>query len=158
METFSTLTPERQAEKLARINTRWGQLHALEKEWGDKVYKYILLTNSGGVIATLGFLGTASKALDLNSARWALLAFITGVLLTGVAVAHRYHRSAGLFWGYRDDVNRYLADKLPWEAVAKQDDARSIKRGGWGLILPYACLGAFWIGCFIGGAALLRAS
>ena len=158
MESFTKLTSEQQAQFIARVNTRWGQLHALEKEWGEKVYKYLLLTNSGGAIATLSFLGTSSKALDMVSARWALLAFVVGVLLTGVALAHRYHRFAGLFWDYRADANKYFKDKLPWETLVEQDNDRSNKRGGWALILPYACLSAFWIGCIMGGVSLLRAA
>lgn len=158
MDSFSKLTQEQQTQFIARINTRWGQLHALEKEWGDKAYKYLLLTNAGGAIATLSFLGTSSKALDMVSARWALLAFVFGVLLTGITVAHRYHRFANLFWDYRIDANKYFKDKLPWGTLIEQDDERSIRQGGWALILPYACFATFWVGCLLGGLALLRAT
>lgn len=157
MALYSQLGPEQQTQVLARVNSRWSQLHALEKEWGEKAYKYLLLTNTGGAIATLSFLGTASKALDTSWARWALCAFVAGVLMTGVALAHKYHNSANLFWDYRADANLYLDDKMEWKNLWAADVKRSVKRGGWALWLPYACLLTFWSGCIIGAVAILKA-
>lgn len=158
MDAFTKLSQDRQTYYIARVNTRWGQLHALEKEWGERAYKYLLLTNSGGAIATLSFLGTSSEALDTFWARWALLSFVFGVVITGVAIAHRFHRLSALFWSYKTDANNFFKDRLPWETLVEQDNNRTTKPGGWSLILPYTSLGSFWIGCTLGGIAMLRAS
>ena len=39
------------------INERWSQLYELEKEWGKEAIKYLMLTNAGGAVATLSFIG-----------------------------------------------------------------------------------------------------
>lgn len=51
----------------AYINRRWGQLYELEKEWGERALKYLFLTNSGGAIATLSFLGAAKELTGVGT-------------------------------------------------------------------------------------------
>ncbi len=65
MALYSQLDPATKEVINAQINRRWGQLYELEKEWGEKALKYLFLTNSGGAIATLSFLGAAEELTAL---------------------------------------------------------------------------------------------
>ena len=55
---------EESEEKVKFIDARWAQLHEIEKESADNIFRYLLLVNSGGAIATLSFLGASSVALE----------------------------------------------------------------------------------------------
>jgi hypothetical protein len=154
MEKYSELSPEKQASFLGRVNQRWGQLHALEKDWGEKAYKYLFLTNSGGVVATLTFLGAKPDNLDFTAAKLALMLFVVGVVITGIATAHRLHRTSWLFKSYRQDSQDYFQGKLTWEQLYKLDEDRATQPNAWSYLLPYSCLATFIAGCAAGGFAL----
>ena len=55
---FSETPKELRDERVEHINTRWGQLYELEKESGHTALSYLFITNSGGAVATLAFIGT----------------------------------------------------------------------------------------------------
>ena len=56
---FSSYPQEFKNNQVNIINQRWKQLYELEKEWADKATKYLFLTNSGGSIAVLSYMGAA---------------------------------------------------------------------------------------------------
>ena len=85
MELFTKQDPAVRQTLNAHINQRWGQLYELEKEWGERALKYLLLTNSGGAIATLGFLGASPTAINMLGAKISLFLFVLGVFLVGVS-------------------------------------------------------------------------
>lgn len=118
-------TPEDQrAKRQTYIQTRWGQLSDLSTNWADEAIKYLLIVNTGAMAASLGFIGTMAH---LRSAQWpkvALSLFAAGVVLVGVYHAVRYHRVEWLFKGWRNDVASYSDDKLNWNELLNQDEAR----------------------------------
>lgn len=158
MDKYPELPAEQQTHFLGRVNQRWGQLHALEKDWGEKAYKYLFLTNSGGAIATLSFLGAKSEDLNVTAAKLALALFVVGVIVTGIATAYRLHRVSWLLKGYRQDSQAYFQGKLTWEALYKTDEKRATDFDLWSYLLPYSCLTAFIAGCAVGGFALFGGS
>jgi len=81
MEPFSKQDPALRKILGGYINQRWEQLYELEKEWGERALKYLLLTNAGGAIATLSFLGTSPAAIKMPGAKIAChLLLYRGVL------------------------------------------------------------------------------
>jgi len=83
MEMFSSTDKELRQQRIDYVNTRWGQLYELQNHWGEKAFRYLLLTNSGGAIATLGFLGASESTLNITGAKVALFLFIAGIFLVG---------------------------------------------------------------------------
>ncbi len=51
MEKYSKTEPDIRNQRIDHLNTRWGQLYNLEKDWGERAVRYILMTNSGGEIS-----------------------------------------------------------------------------------------------------------
>ncbi len=96
------------------INQQWGQLYELEKDWGERAIRYLLLTNSGGAVATLSFLGASQKALNLLGAKIWLALFVLGIFFVGIAVAKTFHHMSGLFKAWKTDVENYHSDKITW--------------------------------------------
>lgn len=150
---FSQMTEVRQQQVIDAVNRRWGQLHGLEKEWGERVYKYLLLSNSGGAVAMLSFLGTG-KAAHLMASQLALVAFVLGVIITGCGLARIYHRMDRLFSKYKDDARQFFADEIEFGEVAKRDEGRSDKEPLMAYVLPYAAFFLFIGGCVVAAYGL----
>jgi hypothetical protein len=156
MPKFSSLAPEIQEKLIASVDGRWAQLYGMERDWGAKVYKYLLLTNSGGAIALLSFLGT-DKAPKVLAAKLALMCFVLGVVMLGVAVAHRYVRVSRLFDTYQRDAGEYFADQIDHKELRERDKQRYTRKSWLQRGLPYSCFALFITGCIWGGWALFSA-
>ncbi len=146
MELFSKQDPAVRESLNSHINQRWGQLYELEKEWGERALKYLLLTNSGGAIATLGFLGASPEAINMLGAKISLFLFVLGVFLVGVTTAKTFHHMSGIFKAWKADVDHYYSDKINWEHLHQQDKTRAVE-DFWDYAIPYLSFG-----CFVGGS------
>jgi len=146
MEFFSKQDPTVRQSLNSHINQRWGQLYELEKEWGERALKYLLLTNSGGAIATLGFLGASPAAINMLGAKISLFLFVLGVFMVGVTTAKTFHHMSGIFKAWKADVDHYYSDKITWEHLHQEDKKRAVE-GFWDYAIPYSSFG-----CFIGGS------
>jgi hypothetical protein len=153
MEKFSKLEQAVRDNLVNHINQRWRQLYELEKEWSDRAFRYLFLTNSGGAIAVLSFFGASDKALDFAMLKAALLLFALGVLFVGVATAKTYHRIAGLFKQYRNEADHFFNDKITWEYLTEEDTKRS-KPTFWAYFFPYVSFACFIVGIVLGSLAL----
>ncbi|HVS26749.1 MAG TPA: hypothetical protein VHE58_05560 [Burkholderiales bacterium] len=146
MENFSKLEPPVRDRLIGHIDRRWRQLYELEKEWGERALKYLFLTNSGGAIATLSFLGAYDKALNLVSTKIALFLFVFGVFLAGVSTAKTFHHMSRLLKEYKLGVEHFYSDKVSWDYLIEEDKKRA-EASFMDYAIPYASFG-----CFVGGS------
>jgi len=146
MELFSQQDPALRESLNTYVNQRWRQLYELEKEWGERALKYLMLTNSGGAIATLSFLGASSQTINLLGAKISLFLFVLGVFLVGVSTAKIFHNMSHLFKLWKEDVENYQSDEITWEQLQEQDKNRVVN-SFLDFAIPYASFG-----CFIGGS------
>lgn len=153
MELFSKQDPAVRQSLNSHINQRWGQLYELEKEWGERALKYLLLTNSGGAIATLGFLGASPAAINMLGAKISLFFFVLGVFLVGVSTAKTFHYMSHLFETWKADVNHYYSDKITWEHLQEEDKKRAAE-DFWDYAIPYTSFGCFIAGSVSGAISL----
>lgn len=137
------------------INQRWSQLHALEKECAERVVKYLLLTNSGGGVAVLSFMGTSEKARAAFESRFALLFFVLGVIFIGFFNFWAFHRVSNLFHSWKTDAKNYSAGKISWEYLVEEDDRRS-NPSKWAKIWGYGSFIFFIFGCIFGAMSLFK--
>ena len=143
---FSKQDPSVRQSLDVHINQRWRQLYELEKEWGERVLRYLLLTNAGGAIATLGFLGGYPTAIKMLGVKISLVLFVLGVFLVGVSTAKLFHDMSHLFKSYKSDVEHYYADKITWGHLREEDKKRAVE-DFWDYAIPYSAFS-----CFIGGS------
>lgn len=146
MELFSKQDPNTRQALGVHINRRWGQLYELEKEWGERALKYLFLTNSGGAIATLGFVGAAYSSINTVWAKVALFLFVAGVFLVGISTAKTFHHMSHVFKSWKQDVEKYYEDKITWAHLQEQDKDRAVE-DFLDYAIPYASFA-----CFIGGS------
>jgi hypothetical protein len=147
MTNYSQVSLEIQRQYIERINQRWSQLYHLQKEWADKAINFLFLTNSGGAIAMLGFIGATQHVHLLVVMGLGIM--LLGLISVGVLVAHVYHQMTGLFDAWRKDVREYFIDRISWEKLNSDDDLRS-KDPVLNLCLGYASLGCFITGITLG--------
>ena len=152
-ELFSNQSLPTQNILVGRINERWRQLHALEKEWAERAVQYLFLTNAGAAIATLIFLGASEKAFNRTGLKWSLALFVGGLILVGFVIAKTYYHMSGLFKHYRRAVDSYFHDQITWDDMNRQDVRRSEDKFV-GHVLPWAAFLFFALGCIGGGYSL----
>ncbi len=148
---FSELETNYREVTIDYIHQRWEQLYQLEKEWGDKAVKFLFLTNSGGAIASLSFLGTVTN--QNLWAKLALVSFIVGILFVAVIIARAHKHMSNLFEGYQKDVDLFYKDMLSVDELYKNDSKR-VESFSWEYLFPYTSLGCFISGCALGGFGL----
>jgi len=153
MENFSQLDASVRDNLVRHIDNRWEQLYSLEKDWGEKSLRFLLVTNAGGAIATLSFLGASDEALNLRGTKIALFLFVVGVLFVGISVGKNFHHMSKLFKSYKVDVDKFFKDKISWQSLNDEDSKRA-KETFLDYVFPYLSLVCFISGCIAGAFAL----
>jgi hypothetical protein len=146
---FSTCpSPEIRNNQINFINQRWKQLYDLEKEWSDNAIKYLFLTNSGGAVAVLSYMGSAGTLFRLSMAI-ALCSFLLGLIIVGWVNSLIYQDMKNLFNEWKTDTNKYFTDQIEWETLLKNDENRS-KDNVWAIRCAYISFICFIAGVVIG--------
>lgn len=139
------------------ITRRWTELNALRKEWIDKAISFLVLTNAGGAVAVLSFMGTSDKVRAMRGPQFTLICFAVGVIVAGIFIAQQFHRLDSMFKGYHSDSEEYLSNKIVWDKLKTQDDRRS--KASWiDYALAYVSFVLFIGGCFLGALSLFKPS
>jgi hypothetical protein len=103
------------------------------------------MTNAGGAVAMLSFIGAAESVRNAPWSKIVLGLFLLGLILVGIVKAHSYHHVADIYNHWKKASGDYFGDKIVWEYLTQKDDEVSAPKK-----LPYVlAYGAF--ACFIGG-------
>ncbi len=135
------------------INERSYQLYGLVKEWANSSIKYLLVTNGGGAIATLSFIGTSNKHIDCLTSI-ALVLFVLGIISVGIHHVIIYKKMQKLFNNWNSLVKSHYEEHYPFKALV-EDDARSSKDTLKDTLFAYSSFGCLLLGCIFGGISLL---
>jgi hypothetical protein len=127
------------------INNRWSQLNGLSKEAADRAINLLFLTNAGGAIATLSFLGAVEPLRQQWAPKAALFLFILGVILVGTYTAFWVHHVEHLGWYWRRDSNRFFEGQITWQTLNGDDDERAYGKTTRFYVVGYLSFGClFW--------------
>ncbi len=148
-------TPEQRAHRVEHINRRWKQLYDLEKERAENAIKYLLLTNSGGAVAVLSFMGASEKARILVGPKLALLCFVIGIVSIGVFNIIQYYHIAKLFVMWKKDSEKYFENPSEWKKLIDDDTKRS-KTSIWSHVVGHLSFLMFISGCIFGAISLFK--
>ena len=154
MELYSKISAELRKARIDYVNQRWSQLYSLEKDAAEEALKMLFLTNAGGAVANLSFIGAIGKNQIHVFAKISLACFILGLIFVGIAKAKQFHHMSRFFKHWKKEVGEYFKDALTWEELDRRDDARA-KEDLLDYAFPYASFGCFLIGCAYGFSALL---
>ncbi len=137
------------------INRRWKELYELESEAEKEALKFLFITNSGGAVATLSFMGASENIRNNGFAVASLILFVVGLVLLGITRAIILKKLNSVFRGYKSDVFDYFDQEKRYRQVLNNDEERSKS-----IFQPYlfGCLSAIALitGFITGGIALLK--
>jgi|HubBroStandDraft_2_1064218.scaffolds.fasta_scaffold177347_2 hypothetical protein len=148
-------TPEQRSHRIEYINRRWKQLYDLEKERADQAIKYLFLTNSGGAVTVLSFMGASEKARTSLGPIFALSCFVVGIILIGIFNIIQYYHMAKLFALWKQDSEKYFENPAEWTNIIQGDNKRS-KTSIWAHIVAHGSFITFIAGCICGTINLLK--
>lgn len=151
-------TPEpARSGRLKYVDTRWEQLLRLVEESELRALKYLTLTNAGGAIATLSFLGASEAVRKLLLPKISLGLFVFGVFSVGVLTALSVHKMGFLFREWKTTANNYTSDEITWGALLSDDSARVANGRCIIITVAYIAFSCFIAGSFVGLWALFTA-
>ena len=136
-------------EQLTFVDTRWDQLNTLTKDATDKALTFLMLTNSGGAIATLSFLGAVKDIRSQWPPKIALALFIIGIILVGIFSSMWVHHIEHLYMSWRKDATRFIEGHVDWKTLTQDDETRSFAK-----ITRFYVAGYLSFFCFVAGAAI----
>ncbi len=154
MNKYSELNDKIRKEYCDYIETRWGQLYELQKEWGDKAIKMLFVINAGGAIAILSYMASSNSTITA-AVIFTLCCFFIGIILVGTLVARTVHCMKNLYEGWTTDVNKFYKDEIEWKKLIELDENR-IPNELPDFIIGYASFATFIIGSIVGVTGLLK--
>jgi len=107
---------------------------------------YLFLTNAGGAVAVLGFLGSQSSGAIPWGPLLALGFFGVGVLLVGIIKFYRFSYFSAVAHDWSANAALFYDDKINFEELVKRHGLRRREP-----LWPY-CVGYFSFFCFFGGS------
>jgi hypothetical protein len=144
-------------EEARYIDIRGSFLSQLFFLWIGRVQQYLFLTNSGGAIAVLSFMGASENVRAMLGPKWSLGFFVLGLILVGLLSAYQLHRSAMLNSEWRESLQQFFNGRITWEALTEGDQKRSYVVTGWfGYLAGYGSFICFCAGSIIGLVLLFQ--
>jgi hypothetical protein len=134
-QSYQKRSPEEQQHVQSYINERWSQLYGLVKAATSEAFSFTFLTNAGGAIAVLGFMGASEIARSSAGAKTSLLLFALGVVSAGLLRLFYLRHVTGMLNSWASDAKRFYADQISEEQMDSDDDVRT---NGWLLKAQYA--------------------
>ena len=150
---FSKEIPPIQQSRYGVATERWAQINTLRNQWIEKALRFLILTNAGGAVAVLSFIGNSDEARRMFGPRFALSCFALGIIVAGIFIAIQFHRFDFMFRGYHSDSAKYFSDEIEWDELKKNDDDRSGPHSI-DYVWPYISFILFILGCIAGGLSL----
>ncbi|MDQ8205718.1 hypothetical protein [Pelagicoccus sp. SDUM812003] len=139
----------------SRINQRWEQLYELEKESALSALQYLFLTNAGGAVATLAFIGTSGVYKIGLGSKFALAFFVLGVIFSGISRAKQFHHLNKVFKNWRRLVSEFRSGKKTWNEINEEDEKLAVS-DFFDYAFPYASFICFILGALIGFFTLIQ--
>ena len=137
------------SSRLKYVETRWNQLLRLVEDSELRALQYLFLTNAGGAVATLSFLGGSQLVRKLLMPKISLGFFVFGIFTVGVLTALSTHRMTGLFREWKSSAEKYTSDGISWGTLLANDNER-VEKGRWLVV----AIGYIAFACFIAGSSI----
>jgi hypothetical protein len=146
-----TLMDEYEKAALSVTNTLGKSL----REWADKATNYLTITNAGGAVAVLSFLGNSAElGRHFGFIHGALILFTVGVLSAGVLIAKQFYKrdKALSEWTTYIEANQVNAETWKGAITILKTNTKPSSWDKWLGWFPFIF---FVLGCICGGVALI---
>lgn len=150
---FSDAPEDTRRQNVEYVSDRWKELAALQRDAAGHATNYLMVTNAGGAVAVLSFMGAMKTARPFDLAVPMLTFFILGVVIVGAGRALAFFHVARRFDRWRDAAHRYYNDEWTWAQALDHDSAMGT-RSRLGAFLGFSSFGCFLAGCALGVVSL----
>ena len=140
-------------QRFAFLSRRWAQLNGLVGESTEKAMRFLTVTNAGGAVATLSFMGGSENVRAMIGPRVALCCFAIGIIVTGILIALQLHQIESLFTKYKHDSGEYLGGSMGWDTLCARDEERCAPKII-NYVAGYTAFTLFIVGCIAGAISL----
>jgi hypothetical protein len=114
---FLAQDPVARGRVIEELRVHAETLRSIQRSAAERAEKYLVLTNGGGVVTCLSFMG-AFPGLREKPTVWIVLGFfVAGVILCGILAAINYHTSDSQLRGWIQDTNRFLKGEIDAEDI-----------------------------------------
>ena len=146
---FSAINdPDYRKDRIEYITRRWVGNFDQYRESVSEAAKYLMAVNSGGALATLGFMGAMKTIYPISGAPAMLVFFLVGILLVGLGRIVGTYRLLGIATSWKDSIEENYQDLITWQDVLHRE-AESFKRS---YVVDIFAWGAF--SCFVAALAI----
>ncbi len=137
-------------ETVDRIDKRWAQLNQLTLDYTERCIRYLFITNTGGALAIITYIGAAGVSAANPHHKSALVLFVAGIIYAGLLNVLLLKFTASLTKDWRTDSGDYYSDKIHYDELWALDDARSIDGDKKYYYLGYCAFAFFIVGALTG--------
>ena len=136
-------------ETVARIDNRWAQLNQLTQDFADRCIRYLFITNAGGVVTIITYIGSAGIDAANAHHKSALILFVAGLVYAGVLNVLLLRFSDSLTLDWKRESRDYYDDKIHYSDLFDRDDDRA-EKGEQYYYVGYCAFAFFIFGACIG--------
>jgi len=137
------------------IDRRRRQLIEWTGIYFQKSIQFLFITNAGGAVAILGFIGASAWARNNYFIKISLLSFAIGIIASGMMLFTLLIHTANLLRQLDQNISNFFNNKTSWEKFVKSDDERTRKEKITGLFMVIA-FNAFLTGIYFGTRGLFN--
>jgi len=148
MTLWSEIPEPRQKVLHQWADDRYELLRRMAEDSAVRLVRYLVLTNAGGAITIISFMGASDIVRDSVYAKFALALFVIGLILIGIAMIQLTISNDKNYTELVKDQNKMYLDEISWEQFRENNDSR-IEKMEW-----INWIAAFSGGCFIVGAGV----
>ena len=116
----------------------------------DHARKYLTLTNGGGAVALLAFMGNSAAVRAAASARLSLALFVFGLIAVGVLSAADHHMNRAGFLKWVQETGRFFHNEIDYEDLYAALNFASRHTGKASIVAGYFAFACFILGGVIG--------
>ena len=129
--TLWSAIPEPQQKVLHQwADGRYELLRRMAEDSAVRLVRYLVLTNSGGAISIISFMGASDSVRDSVYAKFALALFVIGLILIGIAMTQLTISNDKNYTELVKDQERMYRDEISWKQFTENDNSR-IKQMLW---------------------------
>jgi hypothetical protein len=125
MTLYSEFDGELKKETVTRLDKRWAQLNQLTLDFTDRCIRYLFITNTGGALAIITYIGSAGIDKANAHHKSALILFVAGVIYAGILNVLLLLFSESLSKDWKSDSNDFYTDKIHYDELFELDDTRA---------------------------------
>lgn len=102
-----------------QIQLTWDRLDFEADRARSELVRFLLVTNAGGAIAAIGFMGASDQVRTMISPKLALGCYLLGLIFTGLMHWHVFYTSYNNHGKFHENTNKHYRGEMSPEELAK---------------------------------------